>query len=511
MDRNISRIYKNKIYNIDYDYESVDEMHKNINKKEPYIFTVTSVNYAGSSLPSDPTPDTNPIISPLIKSVTAVASKDINNTPIATLDIIADERGSPITSLNIVTGNSTLKVDTSLYPDKKSSSNTTGLNYSELVISPETSNYKKYSFNIYGLIQGYTYSFNVTATSIDISESLKSNSIVMLSLPPAPIGISIQSLDKECKIFFTPLYSVEPIIDYTVVYESGEIATTGTSSPILVKGLTNGTTYRFKIKSRNSVGFSSLSELSPPVTPSGKPTPPTIITAKSNQNGQSEVSFSGQDNNGDNITKYTVTAMPGSIEATNTTGSPIIVTGLTNGVNYTFSVTVTNKNGSSTSTVTSVAKPATTPDKITNLENLPGTKLITLKFQQPNTGGDPIKSYNINAYYTDKENSSITTVEKINIPVTSSNYSIDNNIVTIKLYTKTNAIFKQGSVIENPKDATINTISLNELYDRVPLSGYPVGNERKSKKCYILPVIFIVLFFLIIYWMKCNKQKSKKY
>jgi len=62
-------------------------------------------------------------------------------------------------------------------------------------------------------------------------------------------------------------------------------------------------------------------------------------------NGQATVSFTAPASNGGSaITSFTVTSSPGNITATGT-ASPITVTGLTNGIAYTFTVTATNANG----------------------------------------------------------------------------------------------------------------------------------------------------------------------
>ena len=57
------------------------------------------------------------------------------------------------------------------------------------------------------------------------------------------------------------------------------------------------------------------------------------------------------------VTSYTVTSTPGSLTATGT-ASPIAISGLTNGTAYTFTVTATNKSGTS---VASVASNSVTP------------------------------------------------------------------------------------------------------------------------------------------------------
>ncbi|MGP1721584.1 Ig-like domain-containing protein [Shewanella frigidimarina] len=69
--------------------------------------------------------------------------------------------------------------------------------------------------------------------------------------------------------------------------------------------------------------------------------------------GEASVSFTAPTNNGGAvITGYTVTSSPGGFTASGAS-SPLIVTGLTNGTVYTFSVTATNSAGSSVASVSS--------------------------------------------------------------------------------------------------------------------------------------------------------------
>ena len=76
------------------------------------------------------------------------------------------------------------------------------------------------------------------------------------------------------------------------------------------------------------------------------PGTPTVTTTTAG-NGQVTVSFLPPTSNGGSpITSYTVTSSPGGVTATGTS-SPIIVTGLTNGTAYTFTVTASNSAGAS--------------------------------------------------------------------------------------------------------------------------------------------------------------------
>ena len=69
------------------------------------------------------------------------------------------------------------------------------------------------------------------------------------------------------------------ITGYTVTSTPGNITATGATSPIVVTGLTNGTSYTFTVHATNAIGNGPESVSSNSVTPSGLPGAPTNIVA----------------------------------------------------------------------------------------------------------------------------------------------------------------------------------------------------------------------------------------
>jgi uncharacterized protein (TIGR02145 family) len=144
------------------------------------------------------------------------------------------------------------------------------------------------------------------------------------------------------------------ITGYTVTSSPGGLTATGASSPLIVPGLTNGTSYTFTVVATNAVGNSVASSASSAVIPKTVPGAPTSPIATANYK-QASIAFTAPaSNGGTDITGYTVTSSPGGFSATGAS-SPLVVTGLTNGTAYTFTVVATNAVGNSSASSASSA------------------------------------------------------------------------------------------------------------------------------------------------------------
>ena len=240
-----------------------------------------------------------------------------------------------------------------------------------------------------GLTNGTAYTFTVRATNkVGVGTgpaSSPSNSVTPATVPGAPTIGTATAGNAQAVVSFAPgSNGGSPITSYTVTSSPGGITATGTASPITVTGLTNSTAYTFTVTATNAVGTGPASAPSNSVTP-GLPGAPTIGTAAAG-NAQALVSFTAPASNGGSpITSYTVTSSPGGITATGT-ASPMVVTGLTNGTPYTFTVTATNAVGTGpasapSNSVTPSAKPTTAPAAPTNLTFVSSTtNSITLSW-----------------------------------------------------------------------------------------------------------------------------------
>jgi uncharacterized protein (TIGR02145 family) len=105
--------------------------------------------------------------------------------------------------------------------------------------------------------------------------------------------------------------------------------------------------------------------------------------------GQASVAFTAPASNGGSaITGYTVTSSPGSFTATGAS-SPLIVTGLTSGTSYTFTVVATNAAGNS---LASVASGAVIPSLLCSA-NVGGTTKVFMCYNLGVTGTQDPLSY----------------------------------------------------------------------------------------------------------------------
>lgn len=147
------------------------------------------------------------------------------------------------------------------------------------------------------------------------------------------------------------------ITGYVVTPYTGFVAsnpTTFHSTAItqVVTGLTNGTTYRFKVAAINAAGTGSQSAASPPIIVGAPAVPTKLVVAPSSTtatSGPLVVSFTPGANSGSTITSYTATCTSanGGVTGTKTAAaSPVTVTGLTTAKTYICTVKAKNARGS---------------------------------------------------------------------------------------------------------------------------------------------------------------------
>lgn len=260
-----------------------------------------------------------------------------------------------------------------------------------------------------GLSPNTTYTFTVTATNGDGTSAASevSNSITTsATVPDAPI---IGTATKTGTTTATVAFGVPssdggyPITQYTVTSLPGSVTATGTSSPINVTGLASGTAYTFTVTATNQVGTSSPSQASNSINTDfvnpNAPTEPTIGTATATGSTSASLTFTAPSSDGGYpITSYTVISTPGGITASGAS-SPISITGLTPGTEYTFTVAGVNSQGTglqseSSNAITTDAAAPSAPLNVVATKT--GSTTATVTFSEPTlNNGAAVTGYTV--------------------------------------------------------------------------------------------------------------------
>ena len=185
-----------------------------------------------------------------------------------------------------------------------------------------------------GLLAGTAASYTVTVTNRDSTGCSASAFSLVASVPAGWVTNALSSL----------LLSPGASLSTTLLVTS--LAGAANGSNVVSVSATN----------QSATTFASLATATYVVSNAAPGVP--IIGSATAGNAQATVSFAAPSSNGGSaITSYTVTSSPGNLTATGA-GSPLTVTGLTNGTAYTFTVRATNSVGSSAA---SSASNAVTP------------------------------------------------------------------------------------------------------------------------------------------------------
>jgi len=252
---------------------------------------------------------------------------------------------------------------------------------------------------------------------------------VVLGPPSAPSGVSATAASTQATVSWTAATSDggSSITSQEIVVSSGGSVVktvTGLSAAAttsVVTGLTNGTPYTFQVRAVNAFGSGPLSAASAAVTPGGPLTAPTnAVAVRGATGGSVSLSWNAATGGTKPITGYqiqvritvlgiTVVLRTDTVAGTGTTRN---ITGLTNGVTYTFRVravtaaTLTGTIPTADQGPLSAASNAVTPATVPNAPGIlapaqgavGGALTATANWTAPgNTGGSAITGYKIAA------------------------------------------------------------------------------------------------------------------
>ncbi|MEZ5247135.1 MAG: fibronectin type III domain-containing protein [Acidimicrobiales bacterium] len=269
------------------------------------------------------------------------------------------------------------------------------------------------SCTVAGLTNGTAYTFAVMATNGEGTgpPSAVPGWLTPATLPGAPTGATARlSGETEAVVWWTAPESNggSAIVSYTVTASPGGASceTTGALS-CTVSGLTAGETYAFTVAATNGIGTGPPSAASETVVATAPDAPTGVIAVAGD--ATATVSWSAPVSDGGSpITIYTATAIPGGATCSTAVLLSCTVTGLTNDIAHTFTVTATNAIGTSpASTATAPVTPtgpsgevtSVVPGTPTSVAASPGDRAATVTWVAPAPGsGAPVTGYTATAW-----------------------------------------------------------------------------------------------------------------
>lgn len=259
-----------------------------------------------------------------------------------------------------------------------------------------------------GLTNGTPHTFTVKKTNsagASSTSSTASVAVTPLGAPDAPGAptVSEVSNSQATLSWVAPVNNGgSSVTEYTVTSTPGSLSCTVTVLTCTLSGLTNGQAYTFAVKAKNSSNYGVNSASSSAATPRTTPGTPTSVTGASVGDSHVVVQWAAPTSNGGaDITEYQVRAYDGAdiSRGVCTVNLPAAlscdVTGLTNGVPYTFGVIAYNSAGYGTRSTVSVSyTPLSKPGAPTAVQVLAGDESVLVTWMPPtNTGGAELTSY----------------------------------------------------------------------------------------------------------------------
>lgn len=266
------------------------------------------------------------------------------------------------------------------------------------------------SFTVTGLTNGTAYVFRVAAKNSRGTSvwTTVSDAVTPRAAPGVPTALKVTASAGSVAVSWVApaLNGGASITDYVLQYSSNAGVTwsdftdgTSTAVSATVTGLTNGVAYVFRVAAVNAVGTGSWSASSAAATPRSAPSAPSNLVATPSA-GAVALAWSAPSSNGAAITNYTVQfSSDGGTTwvvfprpaGTATTAS---VTGLANGLEYSFRVSAQNALGSSSWSSTATATPVTTPSSPSSITCSAVSPGVTLSWVAPTSnGGAAITDY----------------------------------------------------------------------------------------------------------------------
>jgi titin len=263
------------------------------------------------------------------------------------------------------------------------------------------------SYTVTGLTNGTAYYFRVSArTAVGDSVPTQSAAITPRGVPGAPGTPSGTAGSGQVALTWSAAAANgSPVTGYTVEYTPAggspqTVATNSATASYTVTGLTNGTSYTFRVQAANVVGAGAFSAASSSIVPVAVPAAPTSLAGTAGNGGVDLSWVAPSDTGGAAITNYTVEYTPagGSALTATASASPYTLSGLTNGTAYSIRVAANNSVGRGAYASAITRTPVTTPGTPTGVTATGGSASgrLALSWTAPaSNGGSAITSYTV--------------------------------------------------------------------------------------------------------------------
>lgn len=244
-----------------------------------------------------------------------------------------------------------------------------------------------------GASESFTWYY--IASTKAAAESLLGN-VASAALPGAPTVNSVTAGNAQASVDFTEgTAGGAAISNYQYSIDGGSTWQTrspaGTTSPLQITGLANGTEYNVQLRAINSEGIGTATT-SAAVTPVGPPPAPLITGIEQTETSVS-LAFTQSGTGGSTITNYEYSRDGGVTWITPSpeiTTSPITISGLSRGTDYDFAIRAVNSVGTGVASSIQEARTLDLPEAPTVGSSTVANGAVSVPFTLGENGGTPI-------------------------------------------------------------------------------------------------------------------------